>query len=138
MPGVIPSSEEICVLSFFEPPWSGRRRPEHGECKRCFRNTLCAGHRGPLAHPPSGAGLKGRRDLAWLLAVVTLVAAAVAYTPYEIAVPRPYQVVFTPTASPEPFSLRIQSALAPGPGRRLPSHLCSMRLALLAPQSAAG
>lgn len=48
--------------------------------------------------------MRGLRDLIWLLAVVVLLAAAVAYTPYEVAVPIPYQAVYTPTATPDSFT----------------------------------
>lgn len=49
----------------------------------------------------------GRRDFIWLFAVVALVAVAVAYTPYEVPVPR--QLVessstYSPTPSADTFS----------------------------------
>ena len=47
-----------------------------------------------MDHPPPRDGV--RRDILWLLAVVTLVAGAVAYTPYEFALPRPADIPATP------------------------------------------
>lgn len=48
-----------------------------------------------------------KRDFIWLFAVVTLVAVAVAYTPYEVPFPR--QLVesnstYSPTPTPDTFS----------------------------------
>ena len=53
--------------------------------------------------------MKRSRDLLWLFAVVTAVAVAVAYTPYEVAFPRSLaqstpEATSSPTPTPETFS----------------------------------
>ncbi|MBN9415793.1 hypothetical protein ABS71_17700 [bacterium SCN 62-11] len=52
--------------------------------------------------------MKNSRELLWLLLILSVVALAVAYTPYEVAVPRRLAVetptAYSPTPTPETFS----------------------------------